>query len=93
LERPGTSQEQTLYVKVVRGDHPIAGAEVYAIVTYASLDRRWPETGFETTAENGIASISFPVSDAGAENVVTVDVYAAYDQMVLQGTTAFAPQC
>lgn len=92
-EQPKVTQSQTVYGKILKGDQPVTGARMYSVVHYANLDKRYPQTGFEMTGKNGIASVSFPVLDVGAETDVTVDVYLFYEQLAFHHTVLFMPRC
>jgi hypothetical protein len=66
---------------------------MYVVAHYGTGDQRYPAEGYETTGEDGIASVSFPVFDAGGEYPVSVDVYVSHGETIVQGGTSYTPTC
>lgn len=93
LHRPRVDEIQTVYAQFTQGGEGVAGASVYVLAHYHSGDRRYPAQGYETTGDDGMASVSFAVFDAGSEYPVNVDVYLLYDEITLQEATSYTPTC
>jgi hypothetical protein len=79
--------------KLTKGEEGVAGAQMYAVVKFGGKDHRYPEQGYETTNEKGIASVSFSAADAGPEETVEVDVYVTYDGTTYHSVVSFAANC
>jgi hypothetical protein len=91
--RPGWGSVQTVFASLTKGGQGVADAQMHSIVHDKDADRRWPSEGFETTGEDGIASVSFIVVDAPADYIVNIDVYLVYEGITYQTGASFAPQC
>ena len=93
LERPTFGSAQTVFGKLTKEKEGVAGAQVYCIVRYGNAEHRWPDEGFETTKDRGIAAISFDILHTGLEVAVPVDVYMIHDGETFHSVTSFAPRC
>jgi hypothetical protein len=93
LERPGFDSAQTVFGKLTKEEEGVAGAQMYCIVRYGNAEHRWPDEGFETTEDNGIAAISFDILSTGLEGTVPVDVYIIHDGETFYSVTSFTPRC
>jgi hypothetical protein len=93
MYQPRLDEIQTIYVQLTRGGEGVAGASAYAVAHYQGGDRRYPAQGYETTGDDGIASLSFAVYDAGAEYPVSVDVHLLYGEIALQEAVSYTPTC
>jgi len=93
LNRPGWGSVQTVFARLTQGGRGVANARMYSIVHDPDADRRWPGEGFEVTGEDGVASVSFLVSDAPADSMVHIDVYLVYEGTTYPAGASFAPQC
>ena len=93
MNQPKLDEMQTVYAKLVKDGQGVGRASMYVVAHYHSGDRRYPAQGYETTGDDGIASVSFAVFDAGSEYPVSVDVYLLYDGITLQEGTSYTPTC
>jgi hypothetical protein len=66
---------------------------MYCVVRYGNVKHRWPDEGFETTNDRGIAAISFDLLNTGREVAVPVDVYVVHDGETYSSVTSFIPRC
>jgi hypothetical protein len=93
LERPIFGKAQAVFGKLTKEKEGVVGAQMYCIVHYGDTEQRWPEEGFETTKERGIAEISFYIAHTGLEVTVPVDVYIVHEGETFHTLTAFTPRC
>ncbi len=81
-----------MFGQLTRDGVGIAGAQMYCVVHYKTTDHRWPESGFETTGEDGTASVTFNIGGASSGYTVDVDVYLIYEGQTYRAVTSFTPQ-
>jgi hypothetical protein len=93
VDRPGFGSYETVYGKLLKEDVGVEGALMYVIVHYRDRPYRFPDSGYVTTDQEGVASITFDMSGGGGAAPAYVDVYLAYAGQVFETETSFAPQC
>jgi len=90
---PPRRTEITITLKLTRDGQPVAGAPVYLVAHYKTVEERFPEgNGTVQTNGAGEAAITFNIGDATAGFPVNVDVIARVDNEDLQAQTTFQPR-
>jgi hypothetical protein len=90
---PPRRTEVNVVMKVTRGGKAVAGAPVYLVAHYKTVDERFPTgDGTVPTNEIGEAMIVFNIGDATAGFPVNVDVVAVVDGETVQAQTTFLPR-
>lgn len=90
---PPRGSEITVTARLIRADKPVAGAPVFLVAHYRTVNERFPvDDGTVQTNANGEAAITFNVGDATAGFAVNVDVTAQVDGETVQSQTSFTPR-
>jgi hypothetical protein len=93
VDRPGWGSYETVYGKLLKEDAGVEGALMYVVVHYRDRPYRFPDSGYVTTDQEGVASVTFDMSGGGTGAPAYVDVYLEYAGQVFETETSFAPQC
>jgi hypothetical protein len=90
---PPRGSEITVTARLTRADKPVAGAGVFLVAHYRTVNERFPAgDGNVQTNANGEATITFNVGDATAGFQVNLDVTAQVDGETVQAQTSFTPR-
>lgn len=89
--RPRQYSEITARLRLVRDGQPVAGAPVYFLVHYRTVQERWPGEGYVTTNGDGVAEVTFNVENATRRYTVRVEALAEVEGRRLTFVTAFTP--
>lgn len=92
VPNPSRRSNQTVFGQLTRDGVGVAGAQMYCVVHYKTTDHRWPESGFEITGGDGVASVTFNIGGASSGYTVEVDVYLIHEGQTYRAVTSFTPQ-
>ncbi|MGE3267399.1 MAG: DnaJ domain-containing protein [Chloroflexota bacterium] len=90
---PPRRSDLSITMRLTRDNRPVAGAPVYLIAHYRTVDERFPvNDGTTPTNDQGEATITFNIGDATAGHAVNVDVIAQVEGETVQAQTTFLPR-
>lgn len=88
---PARNTVENVLIKLRRDGQPAANADVWATVTYNTVEERWPTTGTVKTDSSGSATLSSNIGNATLEHQVVVHVFAQVDDQQYSWSTTFTP--
>jgi hypothetical protein len=87
-DRPAAGSDQTVFVQVLKANRAVVGASMYVVVHFPTGDVRY---GGTSTADNGIASVTFNIGNVPKGQTVNVDVFVTVGDTTLVTGTRFTP--